>query len=72
MKYTISYFKADGNMAYVDTKFYTSADNASVRAALHLAHHSDTIAGAAIIYQGKEKARRVRSIQLWNHAPSHK
>ena len=72
MKYTISYYKADGTIAYVDTKFYSSADNASIKAILHLAHNSDTIAGAAIVYQGKEKARRVRSIRLWNHAPSHK
>lgn len=72
MKYTISYFKADGTFAYADTKFYTSADNAAVRAVLHLSHHSDEIQGAAIIYQGKTAAKRVRSLRVWNHAPSHK
>ena len=72
MKYTISYFTADGTFAYADTKFYTSADNAAVRAVLHLSHHSDEIQGAAIVYQGKTAAKRVRSLRLWNHAPSHK
>lgn len=72
MKYTISYFKADGSFAYADSKFYNSADNAAVRAVLHLSYHSDEIQGAAIIYQGKTAVKRVRSLRVWNHAPSHK
>lgn len=68
--YSITYYH-EGQMAYVDGKTYTTADNASVRAILHLAHHSDTISGAAIIYQGKKVTKRVRSIQLWNHEPKH-
>lgn len=69
--YSITYYNHESKMAYVDNKMYQTADNASVRAILHLAHHSDTISGAAIIYQGKKVTKRVRTIQLWNHEPKH-
>lgn len=68
--YSITYYH-EGQMAYVDGKMYQTADNASVRALLHLAHHSDTIDGAAIIYQGKKVTKRVRTLKLWNHEPKH-
>lgn len=71
--YSITYFKSDSNeFAYVDARTYTTAQNAIVRAVLHLSNHSDEIQGAAIIYQGKTAAKRVRSLRVWNHAPSHK
>lgn len=69
--YFISYYKGQ-NFAYAESKTYTSADNASVRAILHLAHHSEELTAATIVYQGKTQAKRVRSIRLWNHCPGHK
>ena len=68
--YSISYYK-DAEFKYVDSKMYTTADNAAVRALLHIAHHYDTIDGAAIIYQGKKVTKRVRTLKLWNHEPKH-
>lgn len=55
----------------MDSKMYNTADNAAVRAILHLSHHSEDIDGCAIIYQGKKTTKRVRSIRLWNHEPKH-
>lgn len=68
--YSITYYY-NSKMAYVDSKMYTSADNASVRAILHISHHSDSLDGAAIIYQGKKVTKRVRTIRVWNHEPQH-
>jgi len=68
--YSISYYKGN-EFKYVDSKMYNTADNAAVRAILHLSHHNEDIDGCAIIYQGKKTNKRVRSIRLWNHEPKH-
>lgn len=70
--YTISYYKKeDREFAYVDSRSYTSAKNAIVRAILHLDSTAE-LGGAAIIYQGKKVQKRVRTIQFWNNDPNHK
>lgn len=67
--YSISYYDHDNKLAYVESKTFVSADNASVRALMHLSYHSDTLKGAAIIYQGKRSSKRVRTLLLYNHFP---
>lgn len=70
--YSISYFKAGSKeFAYVDARTYTTAQNALVRATLHL-NSTPELGGAAIIYQGKKVQKRVRTVQFWNHDPNHK
>lgn len=70
--YSITYFKSESSeFAYVDARTYTTAQNAIVRAILHL-NASNDLEGAAIIYQGKKVQKRVRTIQFWNHDPNHK
>ena len=70
--YSISYFKAGSKeFAYVDARTYTTAQNAIVRATLHL-NSTPELGGAAIIYQGKKVQKRVRTIQFWNNDPNHK
>lgn len=68
--YSISYYKGK-EFKYVDSKMYNTADNAAVRAILHLSHHNEDIDGCAIIYQGKKVTKRCRTIVLWNHEPKH-
>lgn len=71
-RYSITYVnKEDNSFAYVDSRTYPSVQNAVVRAILHL-EHSPNLGGAAIIYQGVKVQKRVRTIQFWNHEPSHK
>lgn len=70
--YSISYFKRDSkDFAYVDARTYSTAQNALLRATLHLNSTPD-LGGAAVIYQGKKVQKRVRTIQFWNHDPKHK
>ena len=70
--YSISYFKSESNeFAYVDSRTYTTAQNAIVRAILHL-NASHDLGVAAIIYQGTKVQKRVRTIQFWNNDPNHK
>ena len=70
--YTISYYKKENReFAYVDSRSYPSAQNAIVRAIMHLNSSAD-LGGAAILYQGKKVQKRVRTIQFWNNDPNHK
>lgn len=58
-------------MAYVDSKTYTSPENALVRACLHINAHAAELRRANIIYQGKNVHKVVRRIALIDDAPAH-
>lgn len=68
-RFSISYYKSRTEIAYVDSRMYATATDASVRAVYHLGSHPDLV-GAAIIYQGRQERKRVRTLQLFNHFPN--
>lgn len=46
---------------------FETANNASVRAVLHITNHIDEVDGAVIIKQGKAKAVRVFTLKIWSN-----
>ena len=69
MFYSISYFKPDKSLAYVDSRTFTKVNNALIRAALHIQAHHEELRRANIIYQGKHVQKVVRSIAVLNPEP---
>lgn len=69
MFYSISYFKADKTFAYVDSRTFSTVNNALIRAVLHLQAHPSELRRANIIYQGARTNKVVRSIALLVQEP---
>lgn len=65
-RFSISYFKG-AEFKYVDSRMFETANNASVRAVLHITNHIDDVDGAAIIRQGKAKSTRVFTLKIWSN-----
>lgn len=72
MFYSISYYKEDKTFAYVDTRTFQKVTHALMRAVFHLEAHASDIRSAAIIYQGKNVQKVVRSVALRNQEPNYK
>lgn len=72
MFYSITYYKADGQFAYVDKFTYKEVKSAFIHAALWIENHADQLRRADIIYQGKKVQKVVRSVAVLNQAPQHK
>ena len=69
MFYSISYFREDRTFAYVDTRTFQKVSHALIRAGCHLEAHATEIRSAAIIYQGKNVQKVVRSVAVRNIEP---
>lgn len=69
MFYSITYYRADKTLAYVDNRTFTKVNNALIRAALHIQAHASDVRRANIIYQGKKVQKVVRSIAVLNQEP---
>lgn len=69
MFYSISYFREDKTFAYVDTRTFQKVSHALMRAVFHLEAHATEIRSAAIIYQGKNVQKVVRSVAVRNIEP---
>ena len=72
MFYSITYYNEAKQMAYVDNKTFQSADKAAYHALSHLLARSPKVVSAVVIYQGKNKQVRVRSLSCRNLEPSYK
>lgn len=68
--YSISYYKA-GDFKYVDSRMYSTARDAIVRALLHINSHPDNISTARVIYQGFNTQKVVRRLSLEVTEPKH-
>lgn len=69
MFYSISYFREDRTFAYVDSRTFQKVSHALMRAVFHLEAHATEIRSAAIIYQGKNVQKVVRSVAVRNIEP---
>jgi len=69
MFYSITYYKADNSLAYVDNRTFTQVNRALIRAMMHIQAHPEEVRRANIIYQGKRVQKVVRSIALLNPEP---
>lgn len=69
MFYSITYYRADKSLAYVDSRTFSKVNNALIRAALHIQAHANELRRANIIYQGKNVQKVVRSIAILNPEP---